>query len=62
MLVSKSFYSRFYVVLVSLAFRRDLDGVALCDDIEVALEVSLGAASDVIGVGQKSPFVVELVV
>ena len=53
---------RFDVVLVPLALRRYLDGVALGDDVDVALEVTLGAAGDVVGVGQQGPLVVELVV
>ena len=45
-------HSRFNVVLVALALGRDLDGVALGDDVDVALEVPLGAARDVLRVGQ----------
>ena len=48
----KSAHSRFNVVLVALALGRDLDGVALGDDVDVALEVPLGAARDVLRVGQ----------
>ena len=47
-----SSHSRFNVVLVALALGRDLDGVALGDDVDVALEVPLGAARDVLRVGQ----------
>ena len=46
------YYSRFNVVLVSLALGRDLDCVSLGDDVDVALEVALGTARDVLGVGQ----------
>ena len=47
-----SIHSRFNVVLVALALGRDLDGVALGDDVDVALEVSLRTARDVLGVGE----------
>ena len=57
-----SAHSRFNVVLVALALGRDLDGVALRDDVDVALEVPLRAARDVLGVGQQGPLVVELVI
>ena len=53
---------RFNVVFVPVALWRDLDGVALGDDVDVALEVALLAAGDVVGVSQQCPFVVELMV
>ena len=53
---------RFNVVLVALALGRDLDGVALGDDVDVALEVALRTARDVLGVGEQGPLVVELVI
>jgi hypothetical protein len=53
---------RFNVVLVPLALGWDLDRVALGYDVNVALEVALGSAGDVLGVGKQSPLVVKLVV
>ena len=55
-------HSRFNVVLVALALGRDLDGVTLGDDVDVALEVALRTARDVLGVGEQGPLVVELVI
>ena len=53
---------RLNIILVSLALGRDLDSVPLGDDADVALEVALDPAADVVRVGEESPLVVELVV
>ena len=53
---------RLNIILVSLALGRDLDSVPLRDDADVALEVALDPAADVVRVGEEGPLVVELVV
>ena len=50
------------VILVPLALGRDLDGVALGDDADVALEVALDPATRVVRVSEQRPLVVKLVI
>ena len=50
------------VILVPLALGRDLDGVPLGDDADVALEVALDPATRVVRVSEQRPLVVKLVV
>ena len=53
---------RLDIILVPLTLGRDLDRVPLGDDADVALEVALHAAADVVRVREQGPLVVKLVV
>ena len=53
---------RLDIILVPLTLGRDLDRVPLGDDADVALEVTLHTAADVVRVREQGPLVVKLVV
>lgn len=55
-------YLRFDVVRVLLRFGRHLHRVALADDADVTLEVTLRARRKVLRIGQQGPLVVELMI